>query len=331
MTAEKQGGEKIDLPTTLTEFLKAEMPAAKFLKSMNDMAELPGDDDQAEALSLCLSDAKYLARAIDLVRLGTRGDIDRRIRRLMQNWCVQIVRGSHPDLAEFRRIGGISPEGGISKVASKLKEARKKDDKQKIVIAEQILRVSLIEAASRPGFDISNGLVEIHRSLHLERPDKKELSARLEKYFLRAPQKVIENASALARLLRQETQPLRDEISLLRGKLDQVEAKNTKLIEEHESLKLNIAQLREENEKLNSEIDAEKGKLVGVQGGADHDRIELVARFRSTLKKKIQPNVEEASEGLGHSPPNVEFAKHRVKLLKRLLEEELEWLDQSLD
>jgi hypothetical protein len=70
-------------------------------------------------------------------------------------------------------------------------------------------------------------------------------------------------------------------------------------------------------------------KIGGVMGGADQNMIELKARVRNLLRKKLQPNLDEALLGLEHEPPQVEFAQHRLNILKREIWKEVEWLTKS--
>lgn len=331
MSDDRPADEIPDLPATLSRFLSDEGSAASFLKILEDRPEFPGDAEIDEAVDLCLENPPLFGKALELCRLGTDVKASSRVRVPLRRWALELIRASDPELQDWARSGTVSPEGAISVLARNLREKRKHEDKVAIAVAEQVLRLGLVVTATWPNFDLVWSLSQISAALHRGNSGRNDLQNQLAGFVLRAAPKSLESMARLTRLVQLEADPLRAELGQAKVQLEQFREKYTALQQEHRQRSDRIKELEAEKDELESRLAEAEGRIRGVEGGADQDMIELRARYRSTLNKKLRPNVQDALESLDHQPPVLEVANHRIKLAERIIQGELDWLKEFLD
>lgn len=331
MDDESKEAEGAAQPSTLSEFLKGDLPASRYLKRLEDELGPPSEAERETAAELCISEPELLSKAVDLSRLATDEKVGSRIRQAIRSWSSEIIRGSDPNLQDWGHVGGVSPEGQLSLLATRLKNVRKKEGREEVAQAEQLLRLGLIVTATRLEFDPVDTLASVYQALHPKKPDQGALSRRIKNLALRASPKLLESLADLTRLVRFESDPLREELSRKNEQVQSLLARNFGLKRVKEKLEEDVAQLTAERDDLRTKLREAEAKIGGVLGGADQDMIELKARFRNALKRKLEPNLKEANEGLEHDPPNVAVAVHRLGVAEREIRKELEWLATSSD
>lgn len=318
-------------PSTLSEFLHSNEPASKYLKRLEQVLGAPGEAEREASADLCIAEPGLLQKAVELSRLASDEKVSSRIRIAVRAWASEIIRGIEPGLQDWGRFGGVSPEGELSLLARRLRNIRKKGSREEVVQAEHLLRLGLTVIVTRGEFDTVATLAAIHQSLQPEKPDQKALSKNIRNLALRASPKLLESLAELTRLVRFESDPLREDIARLQEQVLSLRDRNLNLQQGKERLLGEVHQLTEENEGLKKRLQEAEARIGGVLGGADQDMIEVKARFRNALTRKLEPNLREATEGLEHDPPNVVFAVHRIKVAEREIGKELEWLARSSD
>ena len=292
----------------------------------------PSEAERSKALELCVSEPALLARAVDLVRLAVAEKTDSRIRSALRAWASELIRSRDPELQDWGRFGGVSPEGELSLLAKLLLRVRKgKGDRDAEVAAEQVLRVGLAVTATRTEFDAAASLFSVFEALHPARPDRRDLGKKVRAFALNASPTLIENLAALVRLVRFETDPIREEVADLRSRLQAARDRATNLQQQCDIQAKEVEVLANSNEELRQTLNQAERKIDGVMGGADHDMLEFRARVRTLLTRKLKPNLDEARDGLDHDPPHVEVARHRLGAAEREIGKELEWLNQFSD
>jgi FtsZ-binding cell division protein ZapB len=331
MDDESKKMERSREPSSLGEFLRADLPASKYLKRLEEVLGAPGEAEREAAADACIAEPGLLARAVELSRLAGDEKVSSRIRHAIRSWSSEIIRGADPELQDWGRVGSVSPEGELSLLAKRLKNVRQKGSKEEVAQAEQVLRLGLTVIATRAEFDLVAALASIHQSLRSGRLDQRAISKSIRNLSLRASPKLLENLAELTRLVRLESDPLREEIARLQEQVQSLRDRNLVLQQGKEGLQEEVDRLKTENEGLKKRLLEAEAKIGGVLGGADQDMIELRARFRNVLRRKLEPNLNEAIEGLEHDPPNVGFALHRIKVAEREIGKELEWLATSSD
>jgi predicted nucleic acid-binding Zn-ribbon protein len=297
----------------------------------------PSEAEREKALELCVSEPALIAKAADLARLASADDVDSRIRSAIRAWASDIIRNQASELQDWGRFGGSTPEGELSLLAKRLREVRHRAKKYEgqasaaTASAEQIVRLGLVVTATRPDFDLIASLSSVCETLRTGKQDKKALDRNARKLALGASPKLLENLAALTRLTRFETEPLRAELAELRSQLQTSRDRTRDLQEKCQAQGNEIERLKSSNEALQSKLGQVQKRIEGVMGGADQDMLELRARYRTLLNRKLRPNLEEAQDGLEHDPPNIEVARHRIGVIGREIKGELEWLKQFSD
>jgi len=315
--------------STLSQFLQGDLPASKYLKLLEDVIGAPGESEREVATELCVAEPALISKVVELSRLSNEPKVDARIRSAIRAWSIQIIREIDPELQNWAKLGEASPDGNLSLLGKRLRTARKKGDKEAVASAEQVLRLGLIVTSTHPDFDIVLSMASLQRSLTKERTDQRALSQKMSKFALRSSPKMLESLAELTRLVRFETDPLRADLAEMEKHLQSCRNRRYDLQNSNERLEQELDEERTANAELKSKVAELEAKIGGVMGGADQDMIELKARVRNLLKKKLQPNLDEALVGLEHQPPQVEFAQHRLNLLKREISKEVEWLAKS--
>jgi hypothetical protein len=315
--------------STLSQFLQGDLAASKYLKRLEDVIGAPGETERELASELCLAEPALISKVVELSRLSSDPKVDSRIRSAIRALSMQIIREIDPELQDWAKSGETSPEGNLSLLGSRLRKARVKANKEAIASAEQVLRLGLIVTSTHPDFDIVSSLALLQRSLTKERTDQRTLSQKMSKFALRSSPKVLESLAELTRLVRFETDPLRADLAEMEKHLQSCRNRNFDLQNSKDKLEQELEEERKLNDDLKAKVAELEVKIGGVMGGADQNMIELKARVRNLLRKKLQPNLDEALLGLEHEPPQVEFAQHRLNILKREIWKEVEWLTKS--
>jgi hypothetical protein len=321
----------LEAPNTLSEYLVGKTSAAAFLKRIESDFVAPSEAEIESAVEFALAQPSSLAKATELCRLGIDQKVDSRVRASLRNWAIEIIRASHPDLQDWARSGGVSPEGALSILSRKLRLTRKRQDKSSAFVAEQVMRLGLIVTATWPNFDLVWSLSDSCSALHPGPASRNELHDRVRGYVLKASPKALESLMRLTRLVRMEGDPLRQELGEAKDQLQSARERNQVLQNQCGERARRIETLEQENEELTRRLAAIERSIEGVEGSADQDMIELRARYRSTLNRKLLPNLNDALEGLTHDPPILDVATHRIKLAARTIQGELEWLQEFLD
>jgi len=319
-------------PSTLTALLGQK--EAKVGAFFDDLTQLklawPGQSDLDAGLEVVKADPSLLGRVAEIARNASEIEHSRLSQPIL-DWCADALRASSADLAEWMRIAGSDPHGQLRQLAIKLQSAKEKPDK---AAAEARLAIGMSVLMRKFALAPEDALRAVASSLEkggdkLEAQKKSEERARLGKVLRRAGAGQLTNLAIVVRLLDEKVVDAHQKMRDAQTARQELYDKNLKLKGDLDVASAKIGDLAAERDQLRDDIAKLRAEIQGVKGDADHGEIELKARYRTLLLRRLRPYLSDAAEALQIEPPYPDVASERVKLALSEIAKEQEWLDRS--
>lgn len=315
-------------PRTLTELLNQK--DAKVGAFFSDLAEnkivLPSQQDFDEALEIVRSDLSLLSRVAEVARHASETELSRLPKPFLE-WCADAIRASDAGLAEWMRTAGNDPHVQLRQLAVRLRSAKEKSAK---AAAESCLAIGMSVVIRQFALDPLDALRAVASGLGTtgDSPKSRE-KAQLGKVLRRVGTSQLTNLAVVVRLLDAavvDAHQLKLDAEAARQELYD---KNLKLKADLDASSNRVSDLAAEVDRLRNEVAQLNADIEGVRGDADHGEIELKARYRTMLLRRLRPYLSDAAEALQADPPFPDVASERVKLGLAEISKEQEWLDRS--
>lgn len=281
------------------------------------------------ALEKVKSDINLLGRVAEIARIASEFDQSSVASPVLQ-WCANVLRASDEGLNEWMRIAGSDPHVQLRQLAKGLQSAKEKSEK---VSAEARLTIGMAVLFRQFAMDPDDALRAVSGGLGggPEKPGLQQSKdkARLGKILRRAGAGQLTNLATVVRLFDASVIEARRRMLEAETARQELYDKNLKLKAELGSAMAQVSSLSSECENFIRKIASLRAEIDGVKGDADHGEIELKARYRTMLLRRLRPYLNDASDALEADPPFPDVASERVKLGLAEIAKELEWLDKS--
>lgn len=299
---------------------------AKVKTYINDLergnASLPTQEDKYTSLEAVRSDPLLLERVAEIARYASESEHSR-ISKLLLEWSVEALRAGASDLQDWMRLSGNDPYVELRQLAARLKLAEEKTGR---AVAQATLAIGMAFVLRQFALEPLDALRAVTSGLATEGSNER---ARLSSVLRRASGRQLGELGLAVRLLDAT-------VDEARKKMLDAEAAKQELYDRTTALKNDLLASQSRADSLiaqiaglQGEIDRLTADIAGVRGDADHGEIELKARYRTMLIRRLRPYLTDAVEALEADPPFTDVASQRLKLGLAEIAKEQAWLDLS--
>lgn len=320
-------------PRSLPDYLKSKGAAASLYLGALDRREtqLPDEAEREATAELIAADNKLLVKVAELVRASIDRKHEPWVRKQMLSWGAEVLRSRRPDLANWGQVASANPDVELGQLAIHLRKARQEKDKVTVSEAELLIVIGMSVLSERADFDVLGALSALYSGLNPTKTDVAAAQKRAKKALVRASPKLLESFALISKLSSIALEAVRAQFTAASTAVLDIRDRYNVARVTIDNQALEMAALQAQTAQLVTELTAARAQIAGVKGGAAHDMIEVRARFRQFLVRKLSPLVNDASEALNIDPPFPDVTKQRLDLVKNELEKELQWLSQFSD
>ena len=329
--SDRHTSKEAERPQTLSGLLgdKDAKVATYFDDLKHGRIALPETHDLESALARVKADVGLLGRVAEIARHAAELD-HARFPKFFLDWCTNALRASDESLGDWMRMSGHDPHGQLKHLAGRMHAAKDKAEKAP---AEACLTIGMCVLMRQFGLEPEDALRAVASTLNKsnERPaiQQNREKDRLGRVLRRAGAVPLTNLATVVRLLDATVVDARQRMSEAVSARQELFDKNLKLKGDLDRSAQHVAQLSNECEQLKQQIINLRAEIDGVKGEADHGEIELKARYRTMLMRRLRPYLSDAAEALQADPPYPDVAGERVRLGLAEIAKEQEWLDRS--